>query len=164
MRLLLDADGVIKLHRAGLLNLVIGTFSCTVPEPVFDEVVTKAKARLHRDADAIEAILAESDAVRPAGPQQQVESGLGAGELGVLTVLASDQEAIVVSDDRRFLAVLKARGARSITPADLLTVLWRRDVLSTDEAKGALERLRPMIRSAAYWEARDELSREVKKK
>ncbi len=156
MRLLLDADGLIKLHRAEVLDRMVKAFRCTVPEAVYHEVVTKGKERLHQDAEEIEYILGEGvEVVRT--EQAQGETGLGAGEMAVLTLAAQDQDAIIVSDDRRFLALLTARGLRFLTPADLLVVLARQGILAKGEAKKALERLRPMIRAAAFWEAREDL-------
>lgn len=156
MRLLLDADGLIKLHRAGVLDRMVRAFRCTVPEAVYHEVVTKGKERLHQDAEEIEYILGEGvEVVRT--EQAQGETGLGAGEMAVLTLAAQDQDAIIVSDDRRFLALLTARGLRFLTPADLLVVLAHRRILVKEEAKKALEKLRPMVRAAAFWEAREDL-------
>lgn len=161
MRLLLDADGLIKLHRAGVLAVALKTFDCVVPQAVYEEVVVRGRARLHDDAEAIEAILGGSSIVvaRTESYLQQLEIGLGAGELGILSLLPGEQDAVIVSDDRRFLAVLKARGARFLTPADILPLLWRRAALTQAEAREALERLRPSIRLAAYWDARQDLDK-----
>lgn len=157
MRLLLDADGLIKLQRAGVLPQVVRMFDCVIPQTVYDEAVTQGIARLHQDAEAIEAALNGTVSVAPV-PTAQRESGLGAGEMGILGLLPTEAEAVVVSDDRRFLAVLMARGTPFLTPADLLVVLARRGSLTADEAMRALDRLRPGIRAAAYWEARHDLA------
>jgi len=158
VRLLIDADGLIKLHRAGVLSHALRTFACAIPQAVYDEVVVKGRARLHGDADAIGTTLAGTTTILPTESHQDPsEAGLGAGELGILGLLSGDFDSIVVSDDRRFLSVLKAMGVRFLTPADVLTMLWRRGVLTTIEAREALERLRPLIRSAAYWESQQDL-------
>lgn len=157
MRLLLDADGLIKLHRAGVLQQVVRFFACAVPMTVYDEVVTNGKARLHRDAEAIEGTLAGVIQILPVQVHPQPQSGLGAGELGILSLLSQEQESVVVSDDRRFLALLAIRGAPFLTPADVLVVLARRGILNRDAAREALDQLRPAIRLAAYWDARNDL-------
>ncbi|MSQ15286.1 MAG: hypothetical protein EXR50_05435 [Dehalococcoidia bacterium] len=157
MRLLLDADGIIKLYRAGVLTLVVSEFSCVIPQSVYDEVVTKGKAHLHQDAEAIETIITGNVMVTPAQQHEQQDSGLGAGELGILGLLLHERNAIVVSDDRRFLAVLATQGTPFLTPADLLVVLARRGTLTKDEAMEALDGLRPTIRLAAYWDAMQDL-------
>ena len=139
MQLLLDADGIIKLNRAGVLAIVVREFSCAVPQTVYDEVVTKGKARLHQDAEIIETILAGNVTVLPVRRYEHQESGLGAGELGILSLLLRGRDAIVVSDDRRFLAQLTTQGIPFLTPADLLVMLARRGVLNKGEARTALD-------------------------
>ena len=85
------------------------------------------------------------------------ESGLGAGELGIVSLLLQERDSIVVSDDRRFLARLATQGASFLTPADVLVVMARRGILTGRAAREALDRLRPAIRLAAYWDARKDL-------
>ena len=154
----MDTDGIIKLHRAGILAQVVSTFRCAIPQAVFDEAVTKGKQRLHQDADEIEAIMSDRVTILPAQGERQPEPSLGAGELAILSLMTEDQDAIVVSDDRRFLTALTAQGVEFLTPADVLVVLAQRGVLTIDEARDALDRLRPAIRPAAYWEARQDLA------
>jgi len=50
MELLLDADAVIKLQWTGVLELVVQTFSCTIPDEVHREVVVQGKAGGYPDA------------------------------------------------------------------------------------------------------------------
>jgi len=158
VQLLLDADGLIKLNRAGVLIQLAETHPCVIPGAVYDEVVTRGKVHLYPDADAIEAAVAGRVAVMPVqhGPGEP-EFGLGAGERGILDLLPQLDDAFVVSDDRRFLTVLSMRGIAFLTPADMLVVLARQGVLTEAEARAALERLRPAIRTKAYWDARQDL-------
>ena len=160
MLLLIDADGLIKLHRAGVLTVVVSVFSCVIPQTVHHEVVTVGKERLYQDAEAIEWILSDSVSILPVQVQEEPGLGLGAGELGLMSLLNSVRDAVVVSDDRRFLAELRARGVQFLTPAHVVVALARRGVLTGEEAREALDRLRPAIRSAAYWEARQDLEAE----
>ena len=51
-------------------------------------------------------------------------------------------------------------GTSFLTPADLLVVMARQGILTKVEAREALERLRPAIRLAAYWDARQDLETE----
>ena len=163
MRHLLDADGLIKLHRAGVLHSVLVAFHCAVPSAVYDEVVVKGKVYLHEDAEEIEQLFLGSVEVvgQTKSEGTAIEINLGAGELAVLALAAQGPEDIVVSDDRRFLSALAARDLLYLTPADLLVVLARRRVLTRAEAMEALERLRPAIRTAAYWEAKEDLEGKV---
>lgn len=148
---------MIKLHRTGVLTQVVGAFSCMMPQAVYNEVVTRGKARLHQDAEAIEGIITGAVTIVSTQERQQPELGLGAGEIGILDLLAQETDPVVVSDDRRFLTLLSAQGIAFLTPADMLVVLARRGIMTRVEAGEALERLRPLIRLTAYHDARQGL-------
>ena len=154
--LLLDSDALIKLNRAGVLVQVVGSFSCVIPMAVYEEVVTAGRAHRYPDADAIEAALANFEIV-PGNATFGAGLGLGAGERAILDLLTRMQDAIVVSDDRRFLSVLSLEGAPFLTPADVLVVMNGTGVLSGPKARNGLELLRPLIRTSAYWDARNDL-------
>lgn len=160
MELLLDADGLIKLNRAGVLTRVVETCSCVVPLAVYGEAVTEGKARRYPDADAIEEALSNGVQIEDVQGSLELELGLGPGEQAILTLLSQRRDAIVVSDDRRFLTVLSRQEIPFLTPVDVLVVLKRRRVLTALEAREALERLRPAIRTTAYWDAREDLQSE----
>ena len=153
MKLIIDADAMIKLYRSGVLKGVISEFSCKVPRAVYDEVVTQGKYRLYQDAEAIESIVSGNIEIVETPRPQRPETGLGCGELGILEVLQQEMDLIVVSDDRRFLNELTRLGAGFLTPADILVLLAARKMITKLEARKALERLRPLIRAAAYHEA-----------
>lgn len=136
---------------------MVGAYPCTMPQAVHDEVVTQGKARLHQDAEAIEAIIAGAVTIVTTQEREQPETGLGAGEIGILDLLDQETDPIVVSDNRRFLTLLSMRGIPFLTPADILVLLAKGGVLPRREAREALERLRPLIRVAAYHEAREDL-------
>jgi hypothetical protein len=138
---------------------VVQEFSCATTEAVFDEVVTKGKARLHQDAEEIADIISGPVELLPIEEHTEAELGLGAGESSILSLLSREQDVLVVSDDRRFLSVLSARKVSFLTPADVILVLAMRYVLTQVEAEEALERLRPLIRRVAYLEAKHELRR-----
>lgn len=160
VRLIFDADGMIKLYRSGILAEVTQVFSCVITSTVLDEVVTKGKARLHQDAEAIGTIISDSVELVATKEYQELELGLGAGESSILDLLDREQDVLVVSDDRRFLSVLSARNIPYLTPANMVLVLAKRSILTEAEAEEALELLRPLIRTAAYWETREELRKE----
>ena len=148
---------MIKLYRSGVLAKVVVAFPCAIPQAVYREVVTRGRARLHQDAEAIEAIIGGIVTVEVTPERQQPEMGLGAGEIGILDMLDPSRSQVVVSDDRRFLNLLTTQGISFLTPADVLVAMAGRGTISGPEADEALERLRPLIRRAAYEEAREDL-------
>lgn len=154
MPLLLDADGLIKLHRAGILAQVARLFTCIVPSEVYQEVVTQGKERWYADAREIEDIVNSGAISRLSTPAPQLEApGLGSGEKGVLGLFSQVEGAIIVSDDRRFLTLLDQMGISSLTPAALIVLMDQQGHLAMGEARGALERLRPFIRGEGFTKA-----------
>ena len=51
--LIFDADGLIKLNRSGVLELVTRNYESLVPTAVFNEAVVRGALRGHEDAAAI---------------------------------------------------------------------------------------------------------------
>ena len=56
--LILDADALIKLYKAGVLAQVTETFEYVVPRKVYEEAVTLGRVRNHPDADDIDRVIA----------------------------------------------------------------------------------------------------------
>lgn len=155
MDLILDADGLIKLERAGLLAQVAQTFSCVIPDAVYDEAVTQGKAKMYPDAEAIEEVVRQFISVKSQRqphqhPLDEASLRLGAGEKAVLTLYFQEQEGVIVSDDRSFLSLLSRHDIPFLVPAALIVVMVRQGKLSFEAAKLALNRLRPWIREAVY--------------
>jgi hypothetical protein len=159
MRLLLNADGIIKLNRVGVLKVAVESFECIVPMAVYHEVVTQGRARRYPDADAIEEALKGTPVTPPdyEHGRNGATLSLGEGERAILGLLAGMPGSLVLTDDRRFINLLSAEGISFLTPADVLVMLARGGTLTSSEASGALDLLRPLIRTNAYWEARSDL-------
>ncbi len=150
--LILDADGLIKLHRASILEEVAQRFQCIIPNAVYDEVVTKGKEHGYVDAEDIDRIIASEIAVQQVPPGEELEQlGLGNGEteaLALATQLGS--EAIVVTDDRQFLGMLIGLRIPFLVPAAILTTMAQEGFINRLEASEALERMRPIIPRTQY--------------
>ena len=166
---LLDADALIKLNRAGVLEHVARTFECIVAEAVYHEVVTRGRAFHHPDAEELDRIIRESIAVQPSvsGASDILDSrgmpGVDAGERGVLDVYHSlsagsaGEDLIIVSDDHRFLALLDHLEIPALVPMDFIVLMVRQGFLSRKEGRNAVEQMRPLIREAAFQRAWQDL-------
>jgi hypothetical protein len=154
-----DADAIIKLHRAGVLQAVASTLDCIVPGDVINEVVVQGKARGYLDALEIEGIVPGGMAVSEIDASRVSSVSLGSGEMAVLGVLRNNPQGVAVSDDRPLLNVLSREGLPYLTPAGVIVLMVGRSILSVGEAKVALERLRPAIRENVYGQAIEELAR-----
>ena len=162
MRLILDADAIIKLNRGGVLRSVIDAFDCILPEAVYEEVVTTGLAQGHRDAKELEGLLLDGPAI-VAGGLAPPRRGLGPGERAILQLLENEPEAFVVTDDRPFLALLTQTWRAFFTPPELVVNMVVMSVLSESEAVNSLERMRHAISAEAYLRALNAIGRTPEK-
>lgn len=156
MRIVCDADGLIKMQKAGLLALLAQEAELLIGPQVFQEAVTEGKQRGYADAAALEQLL-EAHAIRPrpvpAHPRATAllpPGTFGEGERETLHLYYHAQADGILSDDRGFLTLLTAQQIPFFTPAAALVALGTWGVLAVPEAFAALERLRPLIRQEHY--------------
>ena len=157
MHLVLDADALIKLNFGAVLDRVVATFPCVVPQAVYAEVVIEGMARDYPDAKAIGDVLASGAGIAPDVRERRYDPTLGAGELAILNPLPTMEDATVVSDDRQFCGHLTRERIPFLSPVNLVVVLAKEGVLTGEEANQALDRLRPATRDSAYWQARNDI-------
>jgi hypothetical protein len=124
---LLDSDALIKLNKANLLDRIAANLDCFVPEAVYDEVVTRGRAFGYEDADTLEAILRNS--MKIVSMEDPSPTRFGAGESAIVAILPEYPDAIVVSDDRRFVTFLTGRGVPFFTSVDVVMFLAEQDDL-----------------------------------
>ena len=159
MELLFDADALIKLNRAGILRRVAEVFDCAMPHEVFEEVVVKGGEYAHSDAEEIERVIASDMVVRPPVAISEEYPRLDTGERAVLALASQGENRVIVSDDRQFVNFLSRAGIPHLVPAALIIVMAQQQILTTDEAREHLNRLRPLIRTDSYMEALQELEK-----
>ena len=156
MQIVCDADGLIKMQKAGILALLAQEAELIIGEHVFQEAVTDGKQRGYADAAALEQLL-EAHAIRPrpvpAHPRATallLPGTLGEGERETLHLYYHAQADVILSDDRGFLTLLLAQQIPFFTPAAALVALCTWGALAVPEALTALARLRPLIRREHY--------------
>jgi hypothetical protein len=148
MKLIMDADCLIKLTNAGGKEPVCRAFAVVIPVGVRREVVDEGGDR--PDAVTVERnIQAGVLAVAGAG-----ETRSGKGEDWALTLYGEGGYDGICSDDRRFLAKLRTLGIPFLTPAALIVVLAQKGCLSRDEAMARLVALAPLVSADEYTVAR----------
>ncbi len=156
--LVLDADALIKLNRAGALDRVAQVYECVIPIAVYKEAVEDALGA-YPDAAEIRYIVKKRIEVVSAEPFEGFEtpSAFGPGEIGILilvtprpTVPIIGVGATVVTDDVRVLRYLAALGVNFMVPSSVIVTMRRQDFLSHEETVSILESLRPAISSNEY--------------
>lgn len=165
MKVACDADGLIKMAKAGILEVFAQYAELLIGPQVYREAVEEGKARGYPDALDLERILKVHAQVprklrRTLARTAQLfaDVSLGAGEREALQIYFTEQADAVLSDDQAFLSALEAQGIPFLTPAAVLVFLAERKLITLTEAYEALERLRPLIRSDQYEMARQDLN------
>jgi len=134
MKVVCDADGLIKTAKAGVLNALAARVALLVGPEVYREAVEAGQARGHPDAQAIERVLearaylaAPLQGVRGRSHEQRAVEALplGAGEKEAFLLYFREQADAVLSDDRDFLAALERAAVPFLTPAAVLYFLAR---------------------------------------
>ncbi|HLD05223.1 MAG TPA: hypothetical protein VJG90_05900 [Candidatus Nanoarchaeia archaeon] len=152
---LLDADGAIKLAKAGILERLAQAAKCLIPKAVYQEIL-KGKEGMYEDAFQIEKLVKRGKIKMIPAPDMKRE-GLGAGERSVLTALQNQKADAVISDDTKFLTHLEKEHIPFLIPTDAILWLVKRNKISADKGLEALHQIEPIIRKEAYLKTRQTL-------
>lgn len=155
--IVLDSDGLIKLAKAGVLEVLARRHTCWLADAVYRETVAGPLREEHAEARHIQALLdrgllrrrRKTPAVRL--PADWPEHALGAGEEATYRLFLAGRHALVLTDDRAFLRYLDRHDVPCTTPAAALVRLRETGAVSRPGALDALTRLRPLIRRDVYW-------------
>lgn len=153
MRLVVDADALIKLIKAGAKEIVSEAVELWIPPKVHREVIVEGKRGGHPDAIEAEANVMRRKVRLIAHRRRLVSSEarlLFGGEREVLSAFRGGGFDAVVSDDQRFLMRLDGFAVPFFTPGALLVVLARRGRLERERVAMVLERLRAWISADEY--------------
>jgi rRNA-processing protein FCF1/predicted HTH domain antitoxin len=137
MKLLMDADCLIKLTKAGLKELVAANDSISIPKPVKREVVDAGKKKQCADAIAVEKNI-ESKMISVIDAPAQIEKG----DQALISMYREEDYDAIATDDTKLSRQLKSLNIPFILPAlvlyrllkeskiDYKTILWALQQLS----------------------------------
>ncbi|MFC1745793.1 hypothetical protein ACFL35_17505 [Candidatus Riflebacteria bacterium] len=155
LKIVCDADGLIKSNKAGILELLADESQLFVGPEVIREAVSDGKASGYPDAIEIERLSGKFQ--QPGKPESnlnpeylEIAAYLGKGEREVLGLYLAFQADRILSDDQEFLTLLIALNISFLTPASAILLLLEKGRLGKGEALNALERIQPYIEPGLF--------------
>lgn len=163
-KIVLDADGLIKLGKSGVLGVLVRDQDILVLAAVYEEAVVRGKQELYEDAFELERMLKEEQvSVVQSRPEPRADrlledvTSLGAGERAALRLYFAEEADVVLSDDKVFLNFCGRHSVPFLTPINVLVALTRVGRMNPEEGLEALKKLRRYVRVEVYERARAEL-------
>lgn len=169
-KFVLDADALIKLGKAGVLEVLLDAHEVLIPTAVYEEAVVAGKQEMYEDAFVLEEILKGGRArVVPrkggGGTAADVARGsLGRGERDAFALYRLERADAALSDDRVFLGFLEENGVPYLTSTAVIVGLASSGKLPLDEAFRGLEKLKGHVSSTVYDSAKKTLEEEKRGK
>jgi hypothetical protein len=151
MKVVMDADCLIKLTKAGAKETVISAIEVHIPLLVKKEIVDEAKMRGYQDAFFIEENINRKvlHVISYRGKRPPALSTLK-GEADVLALYDHGEYDAIASDDRKFIKRLEATHIPYVTPAACLVYLSKTGRLGAATVLEMLESLSPFISREEY--------------
>ncbi|MBT9585039.1 hypothetical protein IV102_16975 [bacterium] len=152
MKILVDADAIIKLTKAGLKEIVVTTFITVIPRVVEQEVVREGKLAGFHDAvqvgDNID--LGRLEVAEPIADEPVQAALFHCGDRAIVSHALLGGFAAVVTDDSALLHRLKQLGVSATVPAAIVVAVGRRRKLPSAEVVHLLDLLAPHISRDEY--------------
>jgi len=152
-----DSDGVIKLTKSGVIEVVLDRFECFISEDVQRESVTSGIERLYEDAFQIESfihrkLLTVSEFKEDENAKSILKDveGLGIGEVSTLHLFFNLSASAIISDDYAFLKLLRRNEIPFIIPTDLVARMAELNILTKESALTALENIKTYVKKDNY--------------
>ncbi len=146
MKIIMDADCLIKLTKAGIKERVCQAFSICIPRRVKEEVVDGGKAKALPDAVIIDDNIANGriKVVAAQGSKKVV------GEQEAVALFQGGGFEAIGSDDKQFIRQLKLFGIPYLTPATCIAIMHKQGILKSMDALKSLEELASHISESEY--------------
>lgn len=146
MKILMDADCLIKLTKAGLKELICQNEKIVIPGVVKREVVDAGKSKGLPDAELVEKNIRRGIITIA----KEVELNYGKGDQALVVLFKQGRYAAVATDDAKLIRILRAAGIPFVLPALLLYSFYRRGLIDQTKGLNGLDRLSPFISEEEY--------------
>ena len=146
MKLLMDADCLIKLTKAGLKETVCRHCSVLIPLVVKKEVVDEGKKKGCADAFAVE----ENIAAERVSVITDKNKAYANGDHAVFGMFKPQRYDAIATDDAKLIRHLKSLGIPYLLPGLILYWLNQQGLMDKSASLRGLERLAPFISEDEY--------------
>jgi rRNA-processing protein FCF1 len=146
MQILMDADCLIKLTKAGLKEFICNQEKITIPGTVKREVVDTGRSKGHPDAELIEKNI---DLGLITVAKERALNHVK-GDQALVAMFKRARFAAVATDDAKLIRILRASGIPFVLPALLIYSIHRRGLIDQAKALNWLDRLSPFISEEEY--------------
>jgi predicted nucleic acid-binding protein len=149
MKILMDADCLIKITKCGLKKLICQNFKIFIPAKVKEEVVDQGLQKGYKDAQIV---------------SDNIEKGLIAvkkhkgafihGEQELLALYQNGTYDAVATDDAKFIRIAMMANIHYILPAVFIVIMNNNRIFSLASALQKLQELAPFISEDEYMAAK----------
>ena len=157
----MDTDALIKIVKVSLKELIVSNVSIHIADGVREESVDEGKAKGYPDAILIEQNL-QAGKIKVVKTRENKgneivtkDLRLRGGEADSLKLFRQGKFDSIVSDDQKFLDLMDGLGIPFLTSSALLLYLYKKGIISREDARKNMEKLRPMISNEEYFTAMD---------
>jgi rRNA-processing protein FCF1 len=140
MILLMDADCLIKITKAGLKELVCSNISIFIPEVVKKEVVDAGKQK-----GCLEALIVENNIGSDVIKIVESSSKYPNGDEALIGLFKNENYHAVATDDAKLVRQLRVKGIPFILPGLIIYQLMRNHVIKEEQALSELKQLSEFI-------------------
>jgi predicted nucleic acid-binding protein len=161
MQVIMDTDALIKIVKVSLKELIVSNVSIHIADGVRKESVDEGKAKGYPDAILIEQNL-QAGKIKVVKTRENKgneivtkDLRLRGGEADSLKLFRQGKFDSIVSDDQKFLDLIDSLGIPFLTSSALLLYLYKKGIMSGEDARKNMEKLRPMISNEEYFTAMD---------
>lgn len=146
MKILMGADCLIKITKAGIKEKICRQFEVVIPLTIKEEVVDAGKAKSHPDADLVEKNINAGLIVLESGKSSKRMKG----DRALLETFKNSQYTAIATDDAKLTRLLRPSGIPFILPALLIFSVWKRGAIDQTTALNWLEKLSAFISEDEY--------------
>lgn len=143
MKLLMDADCLIKLTKSKLKELVCKNFSVAIPQLVKEEITYNAHEHL-------DAVIISENIENKLITLNTMSFPSKKGEDAIFSIFQQGGYDAICSDDKRFIRRLRILSIPYITPAVFIALLLKKKRLTIKEAQEKLDCLSSFVSDEEY--------------